>query len=481
MRRVLRPAVAGGSCLLLAAGLSAAGQAPPARAVASRAAAAAPATLTAAAGSQDWPAYLNGPAHTSYSPGQRAITPGNVSQLAVRWRFRSGFVASPTVAGGAVYIGARSGWFYKLSAATGRVLAKRFLGVQHSRTCPGPLGIASTATVGRDRTGQLTVYVGGADGYLYALRATDLSVRWRSVIALPSGKVNNFYQWSSPTVAGGRIFIGISSNCDQPLVRAGLASYSQVTGKRLAVYRPMPRRLIGASIWSSAAVDSTGHVYVTTGNALKHQGGTGRPDSITRLNPSTLHAVGSFQVPSAQVVRDGDFGASPTVFGPYVGACNKNGYFYALNRSTMRLAWSRQVGAAAHEDMSCLASAAYDGDDLYVAGPGQTINGVSYDGSVQDLDPATGAARWQTGLPDAVLGSPAVDGAGVLAVGTYQVTGAPNGIYLLDAATGAILRRLTGGSPDFAQNVFAAGRLFTADGAYLTAWQAGRELTAGRN
>ena len=470
MRRVFRPALAGGSCMLLAAGLTAGGQAPPARAASDRPAAA---RLAASAGKRDWAAYLNGPAHTSFSPGQRAITPANVSRLAVRWRFRSGFAASPTVVGGAVYIGAESGWFYKLSVATGRVLARRFLGVQRSTTCPGPLGIVATATVGRDRTGQLTVYVGGADGHLYALRATNLSVRWRSVIAVPSAKVNNFFQWSSPTVAGGRVFIGIASNCDRPLVRAGLVSYSQVTGKRLAVYRPMPRRLIGASIWSSAAVDSSGHVYVSTGNALKHQERAGRSDSITRLNPSTLRAVGSFKVPTAQVVRDGDFGASPTIFGSYVGACNKNGYFYALYRSTMRFAWSHQVGAAAHEGMSCLAAAAYDGDDLYVAGPAQTINGVTYDGSVQALDPDTGTARWQTGLPDAVIGSPTLDGAGVLAVGTYQFTGSQNAIFLLNAATGAILRRVAGGSPDFAQSVFAEGQMFTANGAYLTAWGVG--------
>ncbi|MGI9007578.1 MAG: PQQ-binding-like beta-propeller repeat protein [Streptosporangiaceae bacterium] len=474
---MLFAAITGGCCLLTAAGLSAApgpaARAATARSFAARSAAVRSAPPARPASDQDWAAYLNGPAHTSFSPGQRAITPASVSRLAVQWRFRSGFVAGPTVAGGAVYVGTKSGWFYKLSVATGHVLAKRFLGVQRSITCPGPLGITDTATVERDSTGRLTVYVGGADGYLYALRATDLSVRWRSVIAVPSAKVNNFFQWSSPTVTGGRIFIGIASNCDRPLVRAGLASYSQATGKRLAVYHPMPRRLIGGSIWSSAAVDSSGHVYVSTGNALKHQQRTGRPDSITRLDPTTLRAAGSFEVPAAEVVRDGDFGSSPTIFGRYVGACDKNGYFYALNRSTMRLAWSRQVGAAANADMSCLAAAAYDGNDLYVAGPGQTISGVAYDGSVQDLDPDTGAARWQTGLPDAVIGSPSVDGAGVLAVGTYQVTGAPNGIYLIDAATGTILRRLTGGSPDFAQNVFAEGRLFTANGAYLTAWQVG--------
>ena len=404
--------------------------------------------------------------------------------LRAAWRFTGakdikhgrphGFLASPTVFRGDVYIGSSAGWFYKVSVSSGRVLAKRFIGYQRRTTCRMPLGVVSTATVQPVRKGRVMVYVGGPDGYLYAMRARDLSVAWRSPIAIPSKKVNNFFQWSSPTIAGGRIFIGISSNCDNPLVRSGLVSYSQATGKRLAIYRPMPRHLIGASIWSSPAVDSAGNVYVSTGNAAKHQEASGRPTSITKLNPRTLRAVASFKVPSSQFVRDGDFGASPVIFGSDVGACNKNGVFYALKRKSMQMAWSARIGAAApHHASSCLASAAYNGSELFVAGPEEMIGSVDYNGSVQALNPGTGAVIWQTGLPNGVIGTPTVDGAGVIAVGTYQATTVPNGIYLLDAATGTILRELTSGSPDFAQNVFAEGQLFTADRDGLTDWRVG--------
>ena len=93
--------------------------------------------------------------------------------------------------------------------------------------------------------------------------------------------------------------------------------------------------MTGAGIWSSAAVDSGGDVYVTTGNSGKGPVEPGHSDSIIKLSGYTLKPVQSFQVPPAQAVADGDFGASPTVFGPYVGACNKNGIFYALSRTTM--------------------------------------------------------------------------------------------------------------------------------------------------
>jgi polyvinyl alcohol dehydrogenase (cytochrome) len=439
----------------------------------------------AAATAGDWPAYLGGQAHTSFAAAETAITPANAGRLASRWRFLGirpskpgqpgrGFLSSPTVVGGNVYIGADTGWFYKLNARTGHVLAKRFIGFQRATTCPPSRGFVDTATVERDQSGGLTVYVGGPDGYLYAMRATDLSVKWRSVIAIPSTKVNDYFQWSSPTVARGRIYIGVASNCDDPLVHAALISYGQAGGKRRAVFRPLPREL-GASIWSSAAIDRDGDVYVTTGNAGKGSVAPGHSDSVIKLSPDTLRPIGSFRVPSADVVQDGDFGASPTVFGPYVGACNKNGIFYALRRSTMHLAWSRRVSAPAphHGISNCSAAATYDGRTLYVAGPRHMINGTAYPGSIQALNPNTGAVLWQTGLANGVIGSPSMDGGGLLAVGTYGFSATPNEVYLLDASTGTIVRRLVRGSADFAQSVFAEGRLFTANGNGLMSWVVG--------
>src|SRR6266700_2258623 len=221
--------------------------------------------LSAASGASaatagDWPAYLDGPQHTSFNVAETAISPVTAGKLASRWRFLGikptqprqpdrGFLASPTVVGGDVYIGANTGWFYKLDALTGHLLAKRFIGFQRATTCPPSRGFVDTATVDRDNAGQLVVYVGGPDGYLYALRASNLSVKWRSVIAIPSATTNDYFQWSSPTVARGRVYIGVASNCDQPLVRSALISYSQSNGKRRSTFRPLSGTMLGASIW----------------------------------------------------------------------------------------------------------------------------------------------------------------------------------------------------------------------------------------
>src|SRR5690242_4118291 len=106
--------------------------------------------LTAArlqqSGPRDWPAYLYSDEHPSFAAGDTGIRAGNVHRLVRRWHFRGdratqpgqpgpGFLASPTVSNGAIYIGSNTGWFYKLSERTGDVLAKKFLGFQVDPNC----------------------------------------------------------------------------------------------------------------------------------------------------------------------------------------------------------------------------------------------------------------------------------------------------------------------------------------------------------
>jgi outer membrane protein assembly factor BamB len=433
----------------------------------SAAAAPAPAAHASAANASattGWPAYLNGPQHRSFSKAETSITPARVSSLVLKWHDMAGedFLASPTVADGDVFIGSSSGWFYKLSATTGKVLDKYFLGYQPQKTCTGG-GTVATATVATDpQTHQEMVYVGGADGYLYALNARNLRPKWKAVMGLPSATVSDYFDWSSPTVANGRIYIGISSNCDDPLVRAGLSGYYQTTGKRFATFFTVPRHDVGGSIWSSAAVAPNGDVFATTGNGPETDQLLGHSESVLKLTPK-LQLLAAFQIPTRQVDEDSDFGGSPVLFGRYVGACNKNGIFYALKQSTMRRAWEERISAAAVSDSICAATPVYDGGNLFVAGTGFTVNGVHYAGSVQERNPATGALRWATGLPNGIIGSPTMDGGGVISVGTYaDTTTTPNATYLLNASSGQILRTLVQGTA-FAQSVFADNWLFVAN------------------
>ena len=153
-----------------------------------------------------------------------------------------------------------------------------------------------------------------------------------------------------------------------------------------------------------------------------------------------------------------------------MGACNKNGYFYALNRSTMTMAWSAKIGTEPRGNIFavCAGSAAYNGSDLFIGDTRDTINGQVYRGNVKEFT-TSGRLLWQTGLPEGVTGSPSVDGGGVVAVGTFDNGQAPNGTYLLNENTGQIITTLATGM-DFAQSTFADGWLFTANDSGVSAW-----------
>lgn len=110
----------------------------------------------------------------------------------------------------------------------------------------------------------------------------------------------------------------------------------------------------------------------------------------------------------------------------------------------------------------CGGSAAYDGTFLYVGADAQTSS--SAPGSMYRLAPDSGAVLWYTPLDNgAVVGSPSLDGAGLLAVHTCNNAGAGGAVYLIDKADGAIKATVAyPEGPIFAQPVFAAGQMLVA-------------------
>src|SRR5438552_12738771 len=131
---------------------------------------------------------------------------------------------------------------------------------------------------------------------------------------------------------------------------------------------------------------------MTTGNPVETPD-VGDGESILRLDGTTLARLDKWTVPATARSSDGDFGASPVLFKApgyggaraLVGACNKNGMFYAFNRDALSdgPVWQRRVGAASTEPPACLAGAAYDGDRLYVGANTTSIAGTTYGGSLR--------------------------------------------------------------------------------------------------
>jgi outer membrane protein assembly factor BamB len=383
---------------------------------------------------------------------------------------------SPTVYHGVVYVGANNGIFYALDEATGAVLWQRFFGFTSRLTCPGGAegedGFVATATVANDPvSGNPTLYINSPDGYLYALDPSTGATVWKSVVVIPSRVNNGYYAYSSPTVANGYVYVGISSQCNHPWIHGGVAAYYQHSGSRKAVYYNVPPGALGASVWASVAVTAGGKVIETTGSGPFFNQYLGNAESFVLLDGKTLKELGTWQIPHT-APRDSDFGASPTIFSAtlpgsttptaMVGACSKRGTYFAMKSGDLAAGpvWSWVISKSGSE---CLAAAAFNGSDLFMATPPTKVNGVQAAGTVEELDPATGTLLWQTALPGAVYGSPALDGSGVLAVATYGTTGT-QGIYLLDATSGTILQSysLGTGCGEFAQPVFADGYVFSA-------------------
>ena len=450
----------------------------------------------------NWPSYLDGVTHQSHAAGATAITQSNAGELTEAWHFMPaappvaslGYAlnASPTVYDGVVYIGGNNGTFYAIDESTGAVIWQRAIGyVPTTTNCPAR-GTTSTATVAAaPATGVPTVYVASGNGYLWAMNAATGAVAWKSVTHLPVGDTGNYYEWASPTVANDKIYIGLAG-CNKIHVRGALLAFSQSTGTKLATYYTVPSGEVGGSIWSTAAVASDGDVFVGTGNDIPPTpSNEGTSESILKLNGTTLARLGRWQLPLAdQPSDDDDFGASVSLFSavlpgmttatPMVGACNKNGVYYALKRNDLATGpvWQTRIAAVNTADngmaAACLSSTVVNGSSLYVAGTATTINGTSYAGSIDELNAATGEIVWATGLSAPVLGTPSLDGAGVLAVATYGTSPEPEADYLLNPTTGAILATVDNGdSAQFAQPVFADGYLFIAtDTAGLYAYQA---------
>lgn len=441
------------------------------------------AALPASGATADWSTYLFDMAHTSRNAAATAVTPQNATSLHKVWTWSpthstgqpaARLMATPTVVDGTVYIGAFTGDFYALDEATGHVTWKTNLGYSPKGVCTSKGGTTATAVVAPDpsRSDALTVYIASGNGSLYALNAATGSIVWQTPLANQASAPSEFL-YAAPLLLGGNLYIGVASNCEPPLAPGRLMELSQSSGTVVHEYDAVARDSGGAGIWTTPASDGTS-LWVTTGNS--DETGVQPPGdsfSVVRLVASDLTKDDIWTVTSL-ASTDLDFGASPTLFPAVVngvdtqmvGACDKDGYFYALDAQSLASGpiWSRKVGKLSAGGPMCLASAIVDpvNAQIVVGSNATTIGGTKYAGSIRGLNPATGAPRWQRGLTvGPIEGSPSLDGAGVIAAAsTSTLSGVTNRVYLVNAATGRVLAQISIPSAEYAQPVFANGYLF---------------------
>jgi len=306
-------------------------------------------TPSAAATVGTWPTYLGGTQHTDYNGSERTITPANVARLRVQWAAHAGggISGQPIVANNAIYWGSWDGYLHATTLG-GRALWQVKLGTTYVKNCiPPEAGVASTPTF-TYINGQAALVVGGGDATLYAVNAANGHIIWRTRL----GASPATFLWSSPTIANGAVYIGISSFGDCPLVQGGLAKLNAATGAITATFYTVPAGCKGASIWGAPTLDvGRDIVYAATGN-IDDPCTTGDPtygNSVIALAASDLTLLDSWQVPDNEAGRDTDFGATLTMFtatsayGSYgysgqtdmLGVASKDGFYYAFDRDSI--------------------------------------------------------------------------------------------------------------------------------------------------
>ena len=358
---------------------------------------------------------------TCSNPAESILSVENVGDLGQLWRFeaRGQVYGTPVVVGGVVYVSSTGG-LYAFSGNDCTVLWQR-------------LDFGATSSLAY---ADGTLFVHDVSAMLRALDATTGEERWHTrtdTHPLATGL-------SSPIVFERYVVVGISSNeivRENATFRGGVAAFDKDTGQQLWRSYTADPPANGASVWSTVSIDTDARM-VFAGSGQNYTGVAG-PDSdaILALDLDSGARLWTRQTVAGDVFTpinphgpDADFGANPILFEgagrELVGAGQKNGMFWALDRSTGEVVWSRKLGPGSPLTGGVLNNGAFDGERILVANNGGG-NGVLF-----ALDPGTGDILWERALQGWVWAPITVaNGVGIVASDTD--------LHAFDPATGADL------------------------------------------
>ncbi len=391
----------------------------------------------------DWTTFLESNARTGYNKAESIINPKSAPNLKLHWQDMAGgaISAQPIEANGMVYWGSWDGLEHASRLSDGKDVWTANLGQTGGDCIHTPQGVLSTATVATEKIGGKStpvVFVGGGDVQLYALNANTGAVIWKTRL----GTQPSYFLYSSTAVFDGSVYIGVSSLGDCPLIQGQVVQVNAKTGAIQNTFNVVPSGCIGGSLWGSPTIDTkTKTLYFATGNAGSCGQSEPMTDALVALKATNLSLVGSWQIPPSQQVNDGDFGSTPTLFSATIngtvhqmaGAINKNGIYYAFDRTNISAGplWQDQLAAPISQNGTGnnISSSAWDGSTLYAAAAKTTINGMSCSGSIRAINPTNGSYLWQVCLSQNVLDP-------VTAVPGLVVLGSGTNIFIFDAKTG---------------------------------------------
>jgi len=239
--------------------------------------------------------------------------------------------------------------------------------------------------------------------------------------------------FSSPAVLDGYVIVGVSSideavnRSETSSFRGSVVAYNRASGAELWRQYTVQEPHNGCAVWSSVSIDpKLGLVYGSTGNNYTGQA-SNTSDSIFALRLNDGSVAWWTQLTEGDVFTiarpqspDSDFGTNPMLFDTLangrfrrlVGAGQKSGMFWVLDRLTGAIVWSRNVSKGSAFIGGIFNAGAYDGQRILLAGnlgtssgPGsEPSNGESKLGSpgtsvLEALNPADGSVVWERQLP----------------------------------------------------------------------------------
>ncbi len=400
----------------------------------------------AAASYQDWPMFLQNTSRTNATVDPN-LSVAKASILKEKWAFATGgpVASSVSIVGTTAYFGSWDGFEYAVNTATGAEIWKSpSLGITTDPGCaPSTIGITSSPTIVNG-----VLYVGGGGPEWYALNASTGAIEW-DVFTGDNSQAGAHYNWSSPLIYNGYAYIGIASNCDNPLVQGQLMQVNLTTHQVVNTHNFVPNGQVGGGVWTSPTLDTSTNpatIFCTTGTLNDYT--QTQSQAIVALNANTLAYEGSWQLPFEAAVSDSDWGTTPTLTtdsqgDPLISAANKNGIVYTWKRSDLELGkadpnpplWQHQIaigGAGPTAGDGSIASGIFANGTLYYAGGHNEINGHGSGGSIGAYDPGTGATEWIRQTEQPIVGAPAYVN-GMIGYGegsTFEVVNAANGQLL---------------------------------------------------
>lgn len=346
-------------------------------------------------------------------PGHPGVYDGAVDRLGGEaWRFRTGgpVRSSPAVTSGTVYVGSADGRLYALDRRTG---AERW------RADAGS-AVQSSPAVSGDR-----VYFTTRDNAIHAVDRRTGDPVWRvatgETLPFPWGYEGWDYILSSPVVVDGVVYAGSGDG--------GVYALDGATGRQLWRYRT------GGRVRSSpAVVDGVAYVGSTDGWLYALDASSGEPRWRFETEGVSLNSA--------------DFGydrrsitSSPAVVDGVVYIGSRDARTYAVDAATGRELWRVEEGSA-----WTISSPAVADGVIYSA--------RSSSGNVRAIEAATGSELWMLEAGGAVHASAAVAGR-LLFLGSQA-----DDLLALDRETGEVRWRFRTGGPITSSATVAGGGVF---------------------